>query len=594
MLKFLGSAYFALILIAISALAVIAGTLLESRTSSHGVADQWIYSHPLFHLLLLGYFINILFSALSRWPFKPKHVPFLITHLGLLMVISGVFVKSVWGTQGQMVLIEGTASNQLTLPQQPALLVERKDKIYSLPIKNRQLPQNNLGIKLVDWQPHAQENFVSWNKPDEILGLPQMPVLIRESISHEQARQEAQNLNAPFLLIHQDKNQTNLLSKDVSGQIIQKTFPHDHLESWIAYDHGFQGYTMHAEIPLATNESIALHESSLKEQLRQHQEIFSPPLELIKQAAEHSKLDFADTTVDYLKQWHRQKEWLFKEQGPAWLDDISWETLPKQDYSALYWIAALWEKDLLKHLKIRGWPLLEPLESLASPEEVYMSWMYQLYQVRAQIPSPPTNIDREIANGMLSAYMRLYNIHYQNLPSTEKIITLETPLYRQIHPAEPPQKIEEARPYILVQVEDDTVPLVYDPKATGLKWPTSDAKTLLRFQPHRTPLPYIVRLHRALDIKYPGSDQTLSYECSLSLQDKEGLVTPCSLRMNNVYETAEGFRFYLAGMGTIDSLGVRSAQIVVNRDPAKYWLTYPGGLLIALGIVLLFWVKKPV
>jgi uncharacterized protein YijF (DUF1287 family) len=37
---------------------------------------------------------------------------------------------------------------------------------------------------------------------------------------------------------------------------------------------------------------------------------------------------------------------------------------------------------------------------------------------------------------------------------------------------------------------------------------------------------------------------------------------------------------------------MKQVQIVVNYDPAKYYLTYPGGCLVALGIFLLFWRKK--
>ena len=55
--------------------------------------------------------------------------------------------------------------------------------------------------------------------------------------------------------------------------------------------------------------------------------------------------------------------------------------------------------------------------------------------------------------------------------------------------------------------------------------------------------------------------------------------------MNNVYETKDGYRFYLANM-TPES---KQAQLIVNHDPVKYILTYPGGVILALGIILLFW-----
>ena len=60
-----------------------------------------------------------------------------------------------------------------------------------------------------------------------------------------------------------------------------------------------------------------------------------------------------------------------------------------------------------------------------------------------------------------------------------------------------------------------------------------------------------------------------------------------TISMNHVHQTSDGFRFYLANLTQPSPYSARQAQIVVNGDPAKYWLTYPGGIILALGIVLL-------
>src|SRR5262249_600463 len=113
---FLGSVRFAIALIGSATLFVITGTVLEGLSSSHLYAAQWTYSHPLFSILLTLFFINILFSALRRWPFRLRHIPFLITHLGLLMVIGGTIIKQRLGVQGNMHLIEGSGSQKILLP----------------------------------------------------------------------------------------------------------------------------------------------------------------------------------------------------------------------------------------------------------------------------------------------------------------------------------------------------------------------------------------------------------------------------------------------------------------------------------------------
>src|SRR5260221_329148 len=125
---FLGSIYFALTLITLTTLFVIAGTILESLTDSHQYAAAFTYDNPFFSALLSCYFINILFSALRRWPFQWKQTPFLITHFGLLMILSGVIIKNIWGIQGTLVVWEGSGSHELVLNRTQMIEVIEKGK----------------------------------------------------------------------------------------------------------------------------------------------------------------------------------------------------------------------------------------------------------------------------------------------------------------------------------------------------------------------------------------------------------------------------------------------------------------------------------
>lgn len=103
-LRFLSSIRFTVILLALTVCTVAIATWIESVEGSHEAASLWVYSHPLFTLMLGGYFINILFSALSRAPYRLRHLPFLITHLGLLLVLTGQFLKMHFGHQLQVFL----------------------------------------------------------------------------------------------------------------------------------------------------------------------------------------------------------------------------------------------------------------------------------------------------------------------------------------------------------------------------------------------------------------------------------------------------------------------------------------------------------
>ena len=120
---FLGSLYFAIFLMVVAALVVAIGTAIESITGSHLLAAKWSYDHPLFLLLLCLFFVNILFSALQRWPFKKRHFPFLMTHLGLLMILGGTILKNQIGLQGYLQLLEGSSSHEVLLPYSDGLLI---------------------------------------------------------------------------------------------------------------------------------------------------------------------------------------------------------------------------------------------------------------------------------------------------------------------------------------------------------------------------------------------------------------------------------------------------------------------------------------
>jgi uncharacterized protein YijF (DUF1287 family) len=55
-----------------------------------------------------------------------------------------------------------------------------------------------------------------------------------------------------------------------------------------------------------------------------------------------------------------------------------------------------------------------------------------------------------------------------------------------------------------------------------------------------------------------------------------------------VHETWDGYRFYLSSITPSDESAVKQVQIVVNYDPAKYLLTYPGAIVLSCGILMLF------
>ncbi len=452
---FLGGVRFAVILIALTVAFVICGTLLESKTQSHKYAALWTYNNPVFSILLWGYFINILFSALRRWPFKPKHIPFLVTHFGLLMILGGVLIKNYYGTQGSMVVAEGTGSNEILLTDKPGLLIENRSSRNSIELPKKRIAKiNELSVRVARYAPHAHERYVGWIKGPHafILGLnpfivqkdeenvqisgrvrfqgPESDVWDIKTIKSEQPFDKDRVSDKELWIISGSDGKTEICCKDDQGKVVSEVFNPAKLEKYIAYDRGFGGYTIPADIPMGNS-----------------------------------------------------------------------------------------------------------------------------------------------------------------------TIQLETPLTKEYVEVPLPKKLEDLKPVAILEVSNgemhEFITLGYDPHGNGMKWPALEGKYLFRFQPYIEKIPYFVRLHNGRQINYVDSNQPFSYESDISVVDtRDGRKIDTTLRMNHVHETWDGYRFYMSSISPADNSAIHRVQIVVNHDPAKYWLTYPGGMLVALGIGLLFFWKK--
>lgn len=176
---FLGGVHFALLLIAITAAWTAWGTYVESKSGSHLLAMDSIYNSYFFLALLYGFFLNILISALRRWPYKIRHLPFLITHCGLLMILSGVIIKNIYGLQAIMPLTAGSQSDLLFLPYTYALEIDTGTSNKNYPFTLSMPPQKikegkrfskdplvSLEIALLSYSPHGTKEMESFVATD--------------------------------------------------------------------------------------------------------------------------------------------------------------------------------------------------------------------------------------------------------------------------------------------------------------------------------------------------------------------------------------------------------------------------------------------
>jgi hypothetical protein len=126
-LRFFASVRLA-ILILTSLMGILAtGTIMESL---HGTdaARILIYNTFWFSLVLLILGMNVTTAALSRYPWKLRHVGFVITHIGIILVLVGSFMTQKFMIDGQMAITEGATEYRITLPDPVLYIFSEKEQ----------------------------------------------------------------------------------------------------------------------------------------------------------------------------------------------------------------------------------------------------------------------------------------------------------------------------------------------------------------------------------------------------------------------------------------------------------------------------------
>ncbi len=677
--RFLGSLQCALFLIGTTALFVIVGTVLESFSESHLFAAKLTYSHPLFSLLIWGFFLNILLSSLRRYPFKVKHIPFLITHLGLLMILSGVLVKVYFGTQGTLTLAEGASKQKITRQGEMALLVadhKNPDVEYRVDVHAKgPIPRqkDGLHLHLVNHYPHIKKSYSSWIKDHKlhIFGLSPMPIVNDDDEKIEIPKSSrarfyegdtpwdiyaimTHDVGKTFSKLYQQRSDTPLLAfiqddhQDIysifiekHGGVSAKKFLAEKPSPFISLDKGFKGYAtewilkdkqmdplekpllesvfqVHGKAALAFN-----LQEKIKDACSTSKEL-SPPLWMWEMMCLMSSIPFAESFVAFLTDWDDSRGWLYPKEH-ALAKHLDFSLIPKSDLEASLWSATILEdldlsdsNEILHNLEQKEWPLVEALKKQEdqNPNALLTLLTQQIFSASHALPLQMISHINEGKAKIFSAYLRAYDIHLStlmpgNLSDQEKNlllthyfesksalemrepITLMTSIIPVFQKVQEKIKLEDNVPLIQVVVKKagalQSIYLDYDQGGNGLKWPILDGQYLLSFKALTQAIPYKIRLRTARQINYPNSTQPHSYESDLIITDlRNGEELEKTISMNEVHETWDGYRFYLASMTPPSLESAKRVQIVVNHDPAKYFLTYPGAIILTLGIVLLF------
>ncbi len=105
-----------LLLVVISA--VLAGATLLEAGRGREYAQWYVYKNPWFMALLGLLALNIFAATLSRFPWRRGKRAFVLTHVGVLVVLAGALITYVAGVEGQLAVQEGQFGDTAVLTDQ--------------------------------------------------------------------------------------------------------------------------------------------------------------------------------------------------------------------------------------------------------------------------------------------------------------------------------------------------------------------------------------------------------------------------------------------------------------------------------------------
>ncbi len=112
--KLLGSLKLAVVIVLLLGIISAWGTIVESRYNTM-TAKKLVYESPWMIGTLALLVFNLIFSALERVPWKKRHLPFLLAHIGIIVLILGSWMTQRFGIDGNMAVAIGDISNRVEL-----------------------------------------------------------------------------------------------------------------------------------------------------------------------------------------------------------------------------------------------------------------------------------------------------------------------------------------------------------------------------------------------------------------------------------------------------------------------------------------------
>ncbi len=131
--RILCSLKLAVIVILAIAASIATGTVLESLYDI-STSQYWVYRSFWFHGLLFLLGLEIFCVAMSRYPWKSSHIPFLLAHAGIIILLFGAWLTDRYGLDGSLRISESELGSAVDVSVNQ-LVISDHSSVHTIPIE---------------------------------------------------------------------------------------------------------------------------------------------------------------------------------------------------------------------------------------------------------------------------------------------------------------------------------------------------------------------------------------------------------------------------------------------------------------------------
>ncbi len=179
------------ILISLAVISAV-GTIIESKYDATA-ASKWVYRTPWMMAVMVLLAVNLTAVMIDRWPWKKRHIPFLLAHIGIIILQVGALLSMKWGLDGTIRFGIGEKNRLVTLPETDVTVWASFDgqkytKSFESEVdfflkspakKSFEIPTLNGVIRITDYWPYAIGSSRIESVDDNPQAMPALQVTIK-------------------------------------------------------------------------------------------------------------------------------------------------------------------------------------------------------------------------------------------------------------------------------------------------------------------------------------------------------------------------------------------------------------------------------